>query len=112
MLNIRLIKQLLEPFQLVLQSQIISLQLMEALPEVVILVFQNGRPPLQRIHVLLLLTPALLGRDFVLDLASDLLQRLLLGLGQRQSCRNWIAFRQQRPLLLFRQLQSTRRTFL
>ena len=42
----------------------------------------------------------------VLDLPADLLERLLLGLGQRQPRGDRIALRDKRLLLLLRQQQS------
>ena len=42
----------------------------------------------------------------VLDLPADLLERLLLGLGQRQPRGDRIALRDERLLLLLRQQQS------
>lgn len=44
----------------------------------------------------------------IFDLPADLLQRLLLGFGERQFGGNWVTFGHQRPTLLLGQHQRAR----
>ncbi len=55
-----LMEQLLETFELQLQCHVVRFELVQPVPVVGVLVFQHGRPPLQRVHVFLLLPPTLL----------------------------------------------------